>query len=299
MMNSNKKRALGRGLSAILESPETDITSKDISGEFVVGAIANIPIDLIETNPFQPRNQFEEDALKELSHSIKEQGIIQPITVRKIGYDKYQLISGERRLRASKLAGLTTIPAYIRIANDQQMLEMALVENIQREQLNSIEVAISFQRLLDECNLTQEQLSERVGKNRATISNFIRLLKLAPEVQVIIRDGQISMGHARALISIEDAQAQITITNNIINNDLSVRETEEIVRNLNKQPENKSAKNNELSEPLKASKNKLAYILGTKVDLNRNEKGKGSIVISFKNDKELSRILILLGETTE
>ena len=299
MMNSNKKRALGRGLSAILESPETDITSKDISGEFVVGAIANIPIDLIETNPFQPRNQFEEDALKELSHSIKEQGIIQPITVRKIGYDKYQLISGERRLRASKLAGLTAIPAYIRIANDQQMLEMALVENIQREQLNSIEVAISFQRLLDECNLTQEQLSERVGKNRATISNFIRLLKLAPEVQVIIRDGQISMGHARALISIEDAQAQITITNNIINNDLSVRETEEIVRNLNKQPENKSAKNNELSEPLKASKNKLAYILGTKVDLNRNEKGKGSIVISFKNDKELSRILILLGETTE
>lgn len=297
MMNSNKKRALGRGLSAILESPETDITSKDISGEFVVGAIANIPINLIETNPFQPRNQFEEDALKELSHSIKEQGIIQPITVRKIGYDKYQLISGERRLRASKLAGLTAIPAYIRIANDQQMLEMALVENIQREQLNSIEVAISFQRLLDECNLTQEQLSERVGKNRATISNFIRLLKLAPEVQVIIRDGQISMGHARALISIEDAQAQITITQNIINNDLSVRETEEIVRNLNKPPENKSAKNSELPEPLMASKNKLAYILGTKVDLNRNVKGKGSIVISFKNDKELNRILILLGET--
>ena len=180
MMNSNKKRALGRGLDAILSSPETDITSKDISGEFVVGAIANIPIDLIETNPFQPRDQFEEDSLKELSHSIKEQGIIQPITVRKIGYDKYQLISGERRLRASKLAGLKEIPAYIRIANDQQMLEMALVENIQREQLNSIEVAISFQRLLDECNLTQEQLSERVGKNRTTISNFIRLLKLAP-----------------------------------------------------------------------------------------------------------------------
>ena len=299
MMNSNKKRALGRGLSAILESPETDITSKDISGEFVVGAIANIPIDLIETNPFQPRNQFEEDALKELSHSIKEQGIIQPITVRKIGYDKYQLISGERRLRASKLAGLEVIPAYIRIANDQQMLEMALVENIQREQLNSIEVAISFQRLLDECNLTQEQLSERVGKNRATISNFIRLLKLAPEVQIIIRDGQISMGHARALISIEDVQSQITITNNIINNDLSVRETEEIVRNLNKLPENKKVKNSELSEPLKASKNKLAYILGTKVDLNRNEKGKGSIVISFKNDKELNRILIMLGETNE
>src|ERR1035437_5953510 len=204
MMNANKKRALGRGLSAILESPETDITSKDISGEFVAGAIANIQINLIETNPFQPRDQFEEDRLKELSASIKEQGIIQPITVRKLGYDRYQLISGERRLRASKLAGLHEIPAYIRIANDQQMLELALVENIQREQLNSIEVAISFQRLLDECNLTQEQLSDKLGKNRTTISNFIRLLKLAPEVQVIIRDGQISMGHARALISIED-----------------------------------------------------------------------------------------------
>jgi len=299
MMNSNKKRALGRGLDAILSSPETDITSKDISGEFVVGAIANIPIDLIETNPFQPRDQFELDSLKELSHSIKEQGIIQPITVRKIGYDKYQLISGERRLRASKLAGLKDIPAYIRIANDQQMLEMALVENIQREQLNSIEVAISFQRLLDECNLTQEQLSERVGKNRTTISNFIRLLKLAPEVQVIIRDGQISMGHARALISIEDALTQIAIAKNIITKDLSVRDTEDIVRNLNKQPEKKSAKQVELPEPLKVSKNKLAYIFGTKVDLNRNEKGKGSIVISFKNDNELNRILTLMGETTE
>ena len=299
MMNSNKRRALGRGLDAILSSPETDITSKDISGEFVVGAIANIPIELIETNPFQPRDQFEEDSLKELSHSIKEQGIIQPITVRKIGYDKYQLISGERRLRASKLAGLKDIPAYIRIANDQQMLEMALVENIQREQLNSIEVAISFQRLLDECNLTQEQLSERVGKNRTTISNFIRLLKLAPEVQVIIRDGQISMGHARALISIEDSLTQIAIAKNIINKDLSVRDTEEIVRNLNKQTEKKAVKIVELPEPLKASKNKLTYMFGTKVDLNRNEKGKGSIVISFKNDNELNRILTLLGESTE
>lgn len=299
MMNTNKKRALGRGLDAILSSPETDITSKDISGEFVVGAIANISIDLIETNPFQPRDQFEEDSLKELSHSIKEQGIIQPITVRKIGYDKYQLISGERRLRASRMAGLKDIPSYIRIANDQQMLEMALVENIQREQLNSIEVAISFQRLLDECNLTQEQLSERVGKNRTTISNFIRLLKLAPEVQVIIRDGQISMGHARALISIEDSLTQIAIAKNIIKKDLSVRDTEEIVRNLNKQTEKKAQKIVELPEPLRASKNKLAYIFDTRVDLNRNEKGKGSIVISFKNDNELNRILTLLGESTE
>ena len=299
MMNSNKKRALGRGLDAILSSPETDITSKDISGEFVVGAIANIPIDLIETNPFQPRDQFEEDSLKELSHSIKEQGIIQPITVRKIGYDKYQLISGERRLRASKLANLKDIPSYIRIANDQQMLEMALVENIQREQLNSIEVAISFQRLLDECNLTQEQLSERLGKNRTTISNFIRLLKLAPEVQVIIRDGQISMGHARALITLDDPMTQIAIAKNIIHKDLSVRETEEMVRNLNKQAEKKTHKFVELPEPLKVSKNKLANIVVTKVDLNLNEKGKGSIVISFKNDNELNRILTLMGESPE
>jgi ParB family chromosome partitioning protein len=296
MMNANKKRALGRGLSAILESPETDITSKDISGEFVAGAIANIPINLIETNPFQPRDQFEEDRLKELSASIKEQGIIQPITVRKLGYDKYQLISGERRLRASKLAGLFEIPAYIRIANDQQMLELALVENIQREQLNSIEVAISFQRLLDECNLTQEQLSDKVGKNRTTISNYIRLLKLAPEVQVAIRDAQISMGHARALISIEDAETQLAITKNIIKKDLSVRDVEEIVRNLNKQTERKDVKPVELPEPLKQSRNYLTTKFGTKVDLTRNDRGKGSIVIAFKNDNDLNRILTLLGE---
>jgi ParB family chromosome partitioning protein len=299
MMNANKKRALGRGLSAILSSPETDITSKDISGEFVVGAIADISIELIETNPFQPRDQFEEDSLKELAHSINEHGIIQPITVRKIGYDKYQLISGERRLRASRIAGLNVIPAYIRIANDEQMLEMALVENIQREQLNSIEVAISFQRLLNECNLTHEQLSERVGKNRTTISNFIRLLKLDPEVQVIIRDGLISMGHARALISIEDTQKQIALAKNIVNKDLSVRDTEVLVRNLNKQPKKKANKIIDLPEPLKVSKNKLATIYGTKVDLNRNENGKGSIVISFKNDNELNRILTLMGESTE
>ncbi|PKP01587.1 MAG: chromosome partitioning protein ParB, partial [Bacteroidetes bacterium HGW-Bacteroidetes-9] len=198
-----KKKALGRGLSAILESPETDITSTDISGSFVAGAIASLPVAQIEPNPFQPREDFDPEALNDLASSIKEQGIIQPITVRKMGYDKYQLISGERRLKASKLAGIEEIPCYIRIANDQQMLEMALVENIQRESLNALEIAISYQRLIDECELTQDELSQRVGKNRTTISNYIRLLKLPAELQVSIRDGKITMGHARALINID------------------------------------------------------------------------------------------------
>jgi len=232
-MNS-KKKALGRGLSAILESPETDITSTDISGNFVAGAVASIPIQQIETNPFQPRVDFEQEALQELSDSIREQGIIQPLTVRKMGYDRYQLISGERRLRASQLAGLTEVPCYIRIANDQQVLEMALVENIQRENLNALEIAFSYQRLLEECELTQEELSQRVGKNRSTVTNYLRLLKLPAEVQVCIRDGKISMGHARALLSIEDETAQVSIVHQIIENDLSVRDVEEKVRNYNK-----------------------------------------------------------------
>jgi len=201
-----KKSALGRGLSAILESPETDITSTDISGNYVVGAIANIPLKKIESNPFQPRNQFEKESLNELAKSIKEQGIIQPITVRKLGYDKYQLIAGERRLRATKMAGLKTIPVFIRVANDEQMLELALIENIHRENLNAIEIAISYQRLIDECKLTQEKLSDKLGKNRSTIANFLRLLKLSPEVQIALRDEFITMGHARALIPLETAK---------------------------------------------------------------------------------------------
>ena len=182
MPDDNKKRALGRGLANILGSPETDITSRDISGDYVAGAVAEIDINLIEANPFQPRTEFDDEALKELAQSIKEQGIIQPVTVRKLGYNRYQLISGERRLRASKIAGLAKIPAFIRIANDEQMLELALIENIHRENLNAIEVAISYQRLIDECNLTQEQLSEKVGKSRSAIANFLRLLKLPAEV---------------------------------------------------------------------------------------------------------------------
>ncbi|MDZ7740239.1 MAG: ParB/RepB/Spo0J family partition protein [Bacteroidota bacterium] len=235
---TNKKRALGKGLAAILASPDTDITSKDISGNYVVGAIANIKIHQIESNPFQPRSEFDEESLQELSDSIAEQGIIQPITVRKLGYEKFQLISGERRLKASKLAGMEEIPTYIRVANDEQMLEMALVENIHRENLNAIEIAISYQRLIEECNLTHEKLSERVGKNRTTVTNYLRLLKLSPEVQLALRNNEISMGHARSLINLNDNDAQREAIEIILEEDLSVRETENLVRSL-KTPEKK------------------------------------------------------------
>jgi ParB family chromosome partitioning protein len=287
-----KKKALGRGLSAILESPETDITSKDISGDFVVGAIASLPVEQIESNPFQPREEFNIEALNELADSIREQGIIQPITVRKMGYDKYQLISGERRLKASKIVGLTEIPCYIRIANDQQMLEMALVENIQRENLNALEVAISYQRLLDECELTQEELSQRVGKNRSTVTNYIRLLKLPVEVQVAVRDNKITMGHARALINIDDELTQTTILRNIVAKDLSVREVEEIARNLNKQP---SAPKENITVQIPAEvenyRDQIAGRFNTKVNVSLNNKGKGNIVISFNSQKQLKNIL--------
>lgn len=290
-MNS-KKKVLGRGLSAILESPETDITTKDISGNFVAGAIASIPIEQIETNPFQPRVDFEPEALNDLADSIREQGIIQPLTVRKMGYDRYQLISGERRLRASHLAGLSEIPCYIRIANDQQVLEMALVENIQRENLNSLEVALSYQRLIEECELTQEELSQRVGKNRATISNYMRLLKLPAEVQVSIRDGKITMGHARALINIEEEDIQIEILRQIIESDLSVREVEERVRNYNKVvPQHKVPVKYVIPEEITNFSKSIADKLNTKVSVQLNNKGKGSIVISFQSKNELERLL--------
>ena len=291
MMNP-KKKALGRGLSAILESPDTDITSKDISGEFVAGAIASLPIHQIDANPFQPREEFNEEALNDLANSIREQGIIQPITVRKMGYDKYQLISGERRLKASKIAGLTEIPCYIRIANDQQMLEMALVENIQRENLNALEVAISYQRLIDECDMTQEELSKSVGKNRSTITNYIRLLKLPAEVQVAVRDNKISMGHARALINIDDELTQTTILRNIILKDLSVREVEEIARNLNKQgsaPKEKITV--EIPADVQNFRDLVAERFNTKVNVSLSSKGKGNIVISFSSQKQLKNIL--------
>lgn len=291
-----KKSALGRGLSAILESPETDITSKDISGNYVVGAIADIPLEKIGANPFQPRDRFEENGLRELASSIKVQGMIQPVTVRKLGYDKYQLISGERRLKAAKLAGLKDIPCFIRVANDQQMLELALIENIHRKDLNAIEISISYQRLLEECKLTQEKLSERVGKDRSTITNYLRLLKLPPEIQIAIREEKISMGHARAVINIEDTKTQLLILEEIIAKNLSVREVERIVKELNKP--DRTTKTGTGPQPLPESytmvRERISQILETPVKINRNTKGTGSIVIKFSSENELNRILSIL-----
>lgn len=293
-----KKRVLGRGLDAILQSPETDITANDISGEFVVGAIAEIDINKIEANPFQPRTDFDEMQLREMSASIKEQGIIQPVTVRKLGFDKFQLISGERRLRSSQLAGLTRIPAFIRVANDEQMLELALIENIHRKNLNAIEVAISYQRLIDECKLTQEKLSNKLGKNRSTITNFLRLLKLPPEIQVALRDEFITMGHARALVTIDNESRQLVILHQILENGLNVRQVEELVRGLNDKKETKTDKTKAVSIPdrYKETPTMLSNRFGTKVSLKRNNKGQGSIVISFKNDVELDKIIHLIKE---
>jgi len=294
-MNS-KKKALGRGLSAILESPETDITSTDISGNFVAGAVASIPINNIETNPFQPWVDFEEEALNELAESIKEQGIIQPLTVRKMGYDRYQLISGERRLRASQLAGLTEVPCYIRIANDVQVLEMALVENIQRENLNALEIALSYQRLIEECELTQEELSQRVGKNRSTVTNYLRLLKLPAVVQASIRDNRISMGHARTLLGIEDEDFQVVLLKEIIDNDLSVRETEDKVREHNKPaPVKKIVTKTEIPQDIDLLSKSIADKFRVKTSVHLNNKGKGSIVINFQSMKELERLLTHLN----
>ena len=297
MTIQNKKRGLGRGLDAILQSPETDITSADISGNYVAGAIAQIDIDKIETNPFQPRTDFDEAALNELAESIKNQGVIQPVTVRKMGYDKYQLISGERRLRASKMAGLQTIPVFIRVANDEQMLEMALIENTHRENLNAIEVAISYQRLLEECQLTQDQLSEKIGKDRSTVSNFLRLLKLPAEIQIALRDGYITMGHARAIISIDDKTKQLLILKRIIDEDLSVRQVELLVRDFNEETKKPVKKQvNIVPDNYKAKADTLSKTLKMNVKVSRDSKGKGSLTINFKNDEEFERLLDFINK---
>ncbi|MGB3948392.1 MAG: ParB/RepB/Spo0J family partition protein [Bacteroidia bacterium] len=301
---SNKRNALGRGLSALLENANTDITSKNKQeGETkVVGAIANIEIAHIEANPFQPRTNFEEQALNELAASIKEHGIIQPVTVRKLGYDKYQLISGERRFRASQIAGLTSVPAYIRIANDQAMLEMALVENIQRENLDPIEVSISYKRLIDECSLTQEQLSQKVSKQRSTITNYLRLLKLPVEIQLALRNGDISMGHARTLINIEDAEQQLDVYNQIVAENLSVRDAEDLTRGIKVEKAangDKTGTSNKANKPALTFEQKkivddLRAVFNSKVNISRENNGKGKIVIPFKSDNDLKRIIDLL-----
>jgi len=298
-MSVEKRNALGRGLGALLNDSVNVVPNKNeiISGSESnsMGSVNEIKIAEIEVNPFQPRTDFDHDALTELADSIKLQGLIQPITVRKVTSHKYQLISGERRLRASKLAGLTQIPAYVRTANDQQMLEMALIENIQRENLNAIEVALSFQRMIEECNLKQEELGERVSKNRSTVTNYLRLLKLPPTVQASIRDGQISMGHAKALISVNDPTTQVYVHQQIIQHELSVRKVEEMVRDLQKAPLKKEGKQPEPpSFQIQKIQDDLASKFSTKVKLKISSQGKGSIEIPFLSEEDLNRILEML-----
>ena len=286
-----KQPALGRGLGALLENSNTDITS--ISNA-TTSSVAMVSIEFIEANPFNPRTHFEKEALNELCKSIETYGIIQPLTVRKLGRDKYQLISGERRFRASQLSGIREVPCYIRIANDQEMLEMALVENIQREDLNAIEIAISYERLLEECNFTQEQLSEKIAKSRSNIANHIRLLKLPIEIQSAVRDNLVSMGHARALVSIVDLEEQMTAFHQIITEKLSVRDTE----NLMKLPNKKKAikKVNFLSKADVTQESFLADKLGSKITIQKSELGKGKITIQFNSEADLQRLIALLKD---
>lgn len=299
MAKATKKQALGRGLSALLKDPENDIQSvSDKNADKVIGNVVELDIESIEMNPFQPRSNFNDEALEELASSIRELGIIQPITVRKLDFNKFQLVSGERRYRASRLVGLETIPAYIRIANDQESLEMALVENIQRQDLDPIEIALSYQRLIDEIQITQEKLSDRVGKKRSTITNYLRLLKLHPIIQTGMRDGFISMGHGRALINIEKKKDQIGIYEKIVSDGLSVRETERLVKDY-KEPSDATN-----SEKRKTGKTVPGFVsngidalkdyLSTKVDVTASSNGKGKIVIPFHSEEEFKRIKKLL-----
>ncbi len=298
MAKATKKQALGRGLSALLKDPDNDIKSvDDKNADKVVGNIIELELDSIDVNPFQPRTSFNDETLRELATSIKEVGVIQPITVRKLDFNTFQLVSGERRFRASKLAGLKTIPAYIRIANDQESLTMALVENIQRQDLDPIEIALSYQRLIDEISLTQEQLSDRVGKKRSTIANYLRLLKLDPIVQTGMRDGFISMGHGRALINIEDQQQQLDIYEKIISKSLSVRDTENLVRSLH----SKSEKPNAVSAPgalpkhiAKGVKDFSEYF-GAKIDVKVSSKGSGKLIIPFSSEEDFNRLKKLIN----
>ncbi|TCI84429.1 ParB/RepB/Spo0J family partition protein [Tenacibaculum sp. M341] len=295
MAKATKKQALGRGLSALLKETAEVTSASDENADKVVGSIIEIDLDLIEVNPFQPRTYFDEEALKELSGSIKELGVIQPITVRKLAEDKFQLVSGERRFRASKLIGNKTVPAYIRIANDQEMLEMALVENIQRKNLDPIEVALSYQRLIDEIKLTQEELSVRVGKKRSTVTNYLRLLKLDPIIQTGMRDAFISMGHGRALINIENLSDQIKIYEKILRDKLSVRQTEDLVRHIKSGTLAKAEKNKKtVPSAITNSLKDLNDFFDAKINVSVNDKGKGKISIPFNSLADFERIKKLL-----
>jgi len=292
-----KKNSLGRGLGALIESqetiprkPEPVFANSKQSG----GGVNEVYIDEIDANPYQPRTIFDEETLNELASSIKEIGIIQPVTVRLKDDGRYQLISGERRLRASKIAGLQKLPAYVRKANDENLLEMALVENIQREDLDAIEIAISYQRLIDECSLTQELLSQRVGKKRATVTNYMRLLKLPADIQIGIKEKKLTMGHARALVNIEKPQDQIKIFNRIIEQDLSVRKVEELVREINVPKEEKPEVNNSITKDYEYLKRDLSNFFQTNIEFKRSNKGDGKIVIPFKSNSELQEIMELV-----
>jgi ParB family chromosome partitioning protein len=302
-MNSNNKKrsALGKGLSALLENSETDITTKS-NNAGVVGSVSMLPIESIEANPFNPRTSFEKDALEELSQSIAVHGIIQPLTVRKLGRDKYQLISGERRFRASQMAGLKEVPAYIRVANDQTMLEMALVENIQREDLNAIEVALSYQRLIEECSLTQDQLSQKIAKSRSSITNHLRLLKLPADIQASVRDSVISMGHARALVSAGDEELQMNIFNRIVEDGLSVRDAEALIREGYVEPRTpstttttKTTQTKSISQAQFTFKEHLSDKLATKVEIKKSPVGGGKIIVNFNSEVDLNRIIEILN----
>lgn len=298
----SSKKELGKGLRALLSNIE-QTNNKEEKTQIIKdlnSGIATIGIAKIEVNPYQPRVEFNEEELNELANSIKIHGLIQPITVRSIGGDRYQLISGERRMRASKIAGLKEVPAYVRVANDQEMLEMALIENIQRSDLNAIEVAISYQRLVDECNLTHEILSERVGKNRSTVTNYLRLLKLPPEIQSSVKKNELSMAHARVLAGISDIGSQLTTYKKTIQNQLSVRQLEEEARltgkksNSTQKPSDYKLQAVELE--LERIKKEISSIFGSKIEISRSNTGKGKFVINFKDDAEFNQIYDLLRE---
>jgi len=295
---TGKKKALGRGLSALLEGSDLELAPKEVQINQLVGSVAMIPIDDIEANPFQPRTDFDRAELADLAMSIQHQGIIQPVTLRKLGNDRFQLIAGERRLKAARVAGLTKIPAYIRVANDEQMLEMALVENLQREDLNPIEVGVSFQRLLEECQIRQEELSQRIGKDRSTISNYIRLLKLPAEIQIAIREKKITMGHARALITLESTSLQIRIFKQILAKNLSVREVESLARKAGTLSESAlSEKTKKVSDPKAMQlEEQLTSKLNMHVKVQINRKGRGSVTIPFHSEEELEKIINLIGQ---
>ncbi|CAM6000904.1 unnamed protein product [Sphagnum balticum] len=305
MIDNKKKGGLGRGLGALLTddkaSAEKEIAKSPIANQ--AGVVLYVPLSQVEVNPFQPRSTFEEESLQELSESIKIHGVIQPITVRKIEGNKYQLIAGERRLRASKLAGKAEIPAYVRAASDQESIEIALIENIQREDLNPLEIAINYKRLMDECDLTQDKLAERLSKNRSTVTNFIRLLKLPPDIQAALRDNKITMGHAKALLAIEHLPTLLSAFKETVAKGLSVRQTEELVRSVNdpsiKPVSAEKASNIRASENdifLRKITDKISSTLGTRVSIIRTKEGKGEIAIKFYNDTDLERLVEILTD---